>query len=365
MRAVMHAVMIGAIGALALGASACGSGQTAPAASASAKATALSGAVTIDGSSTVLPLSKAMAAAFQQVNGAVQVTAAASGTTAGFKRFCGGEIDIASASRPINAEEGRACGSRKIEYIELPVAFDSLSVVVNARNSFVTCLTVGELKRIWEPAAEGRVKTWRHVRASFPAEPMNLYGPSGEHGTFDYFTFAVVGTERSSRRDYTQRADPATLVSDVANDAQALGYFGYGYYQAHNQANSQPQNPANKGGLKLVAIDNGQGCVAPGPETVADHSYQPLSRPMFLYVSRAAAARPEAKAFARFYVDPDNAHFVREAGAVPLPTVTLLFAGRRLEKETTGSIFQGRGSVVGVTAEQFQDDEKVKNALVR
>jgi phosphate transport system substrate-binding protein len=353
MRAVMHAVMIGAIGALALGASACGSGQTAPAASASAKATALSGAVTIDGSSTVLPLSKAMAAAFQQVNGAVQVTAAASGTTAGFKRFCGGEIDIASASRPINTGEQQACGSRKVEYIELPVAFDSLSVVVNARNSFVTCLTVAELKRMWEPAAEGRVKTWRDVRASFPAEPLTLYGPGADHGTFDYFTFAIVGTERSSRRDYIQRSDPATLVADIANDANALGYCGYDYFQA------------NKGGLKVVAIDSGQGCVAPGPETVADHSYQPLSRPMLIYVSRAAAGRPEVKAFARFYVDPDNAHFVREAGAVPMPTVTLLFAGRRLEKETTGSIFQGRGSVVGVTAEQFQDEDKVKNALVR
>jgi phosphate transport system substrate-binding protein len=352
----MRAPIIVAIAALGLSASACGSGQPAPAASASGTATTLSGAVTIDGSSTVLPLSKAMAAAFQQANGSVQVTPAASGTTAGFKRFCGGEIDIASASRPINAEEERACGGRKIEYIELPVAFDSLSVVVNSRNSFVTCLTVGELKRIWEPAAEGRVKTWRDVRASFPAEPLNLYGPTAEHGTFDYFTFAIVGTERSSRRDYTQRPNPATLAGDVANDVQALGYCGFDYYQARNQAN---------GGLKVVAIDNGQGCVLPGPETVADYRYQPLSRPMFLYVSRAAAARPEVKAFARFYVDPDNAHFAREVGAVPLPTVTLLFAGRRLEKETTGSIFQGRGSVVGVTAEQFQDEEKVKNALVR
>jgi phosphate transport system substrate-binding protein len=283
----------------------------------------------------------------------VQVSAQSSGTGGGFRKFCAGEIDFTGASRPINAAESQACQANHIEFIELPIAFDSLSVVVSAKNTFVGCLKVDELRRVWEPAAEGKLTRWNQIRSDFPDQPLALFGPGKDSGTFDYFTLAVVGVESSSRSDYTKSEDDTVLVNGVAADPNALGYFGYAYYLA------------NRDKLKVVAVDNGEGCVVPGPQTVADNSYQPLSRPMFVYVSRSAAARPEARAFARFCVDPDNAHFVRDVGYVPLPAVTLLAAARRLDKGVTGSIFGGRGSVLGVTVDTFQDEDRIQNALVQ
>jgi phosphate transport system substrate-binding protein len=206
---------------------------------------------------------------------------------------------------------------------------------------------------MWEPASEGKVTRWNQIRASFPDQPLTLFGHGREHGTFDYFTLAVVGVEKSSRNDYTKNEDDAVLVDGIAADPNALGYFGFAYYLA------------NKDKLKLVAVDNGHGCVVPSAQTVADDSYQPLSRPIFVYVSASAAARPEAKAFARFYVDPDNARYVRDVGYVPLPPATLLAAGRRLDAGVAGSIFGGRGSVLGVTAQTFEDEDHIKNALVQ
>jgi phosphate transport system substrate-binding protein len=314
---------------------------------------ALAGSVTMNGSATVLPVSKMMAAGFQKANPGVRVSAESSGTGGGFRKFCAGQIDITGASRPINAAESQACQANHIEFIELPIAFDSLSVVVNARNTFVNCLKVDELKRMWEPAAEGKVTRWNQVRSNFPDQSLALFGPGKDSGTFDYFSLAVVGEESSSRGDYTKSEDDTVLVNGVAADPNALGYFGYAYYLA------------NRDTLKVVAIDNGHGCVVPSPQTVADNSYEPLSRPMFVYISKSAAARPEAKAFARFCVDPEHASYVRDVGYVPLPTVTLLAAVRRLDKGTTGSIFGGRGSVLGVTAETFQDEDRIQNALVQ
>jgi phosphate transport system substrate-binding protein len=276
-----------------------------------------------------------------------------SGTGGGFKKFCAGQIDMNGASRPITAHEMKECQANHVAFIELPFAFDSLSVVVNARNPFVECLTVGELKRMWEPGAEGTVTRWNQVRSTFPDQPLSLFGPGRESGTFDYFTLAIVGTESSSREDYTKSEDDAVLVNRVAADLNALGYFGYANYAA------------NKATLKLVSIDNGSGCVGPSMETVAENRYQPLARPIFVYVSEAAARRPEARALARFYVAPENARFALDVGYLPLPTVTLLGVGRRLDKGLTGSAFNGRGSVIGVTADTFQDEDKVKNALVR
>ena len=313
----------------------------------------LAGSVTMDGSATVLPVSRKMADAFQQRNPGVRVAAQSSGTGGGFRKFCAGEVDVTGASRPINAAESQACRANHVEFIELPIAFDSLSVVVNAKNMFAACLKVDELKRVWEPPAEGKLTRWNQIRSDFPDRPLALFGPGKDSGTFDYFTLAVVGVESSSRSDYTKSEDDTVLVHGVAADPDALGYFGYAYYLA------------NRDTLKLVAIDNGQGCVVPGPQTVADNSYQPLSRPMFVYVSRAAAARPEAKAFARFCVDPENARYVRDVGYVPLPAVTLLAAARRLDNGVTGSIFGGRGSVLGVTADTFQDEDRIQNALVQ
>jgi len=317
----------------------------------------LSGRVTIDGSATVLPLAKAMTEAFRADNPGVQFAVEFSGTGGGFEKFCAGQIDIADASRPINAAESEQCKARDIEYIEVPIAFDSLSVVVNAKNSFADCLTLQELKAIWEPAAEGKIKQWKQVRASFPAQPLALFGPGTASGTFDYFTLAIVGTQSSSRSDYTKSEDDTVIERGVAAEPNSLGYFGYAYYQAH------------KDELKLVAVDSGHGCVLPSAQSVADGTYQPLSRPLFLYVSGAAAARPEVKAFIRFNLAPDSTHYVTNVGYVPLPAAALVTQASRFDKGVTGSALGGHGSVTGVTLNAFDEDEKerdrVRAALVQ
>lgn len=314
---------------------------------------ALSGAVTVDGSRTVLPISTALAEDFRKQSPNVRVAVNGSDTGPGFERLCRGEIEISDASRPINAAEIEACKSHGIEVVELPIAFDSLTVVVNKANTFADCLTVAELKTLWEPAAEATITRWNQVRSSFPGQPVALFGPGAGSGTYDYFTLAVVGANSSSRKDYHAGADLAAAVDGVAGDKNALGFFGFSYYAA------------NRDRLKALAIDAGNGCVAPSPETVADATYQPLSRPLFIYVSKAALSRPEVRAFADSYVDPDAIRLVRDAGYVPLPPAILLSVGRRLDDETTGSVFGGRGSVLGITAATFQDDDRIKNALVR
>jgi phosphate transport system substrate-binding protein len=233
------------------------------------------------------------------------------------------------------------------------MAFDSLSVVVNAKNSFVDCLTVAELKKIWEPAAEGRVTRWSDVRPGFPAQGFRLVGPGSASGTFDYFTLAVVGEQGRSRGDYTKSDDDTALAEAVMRDPSALGYFGYALYQAHSNR------------LKVVAIDGGEGCVAPSVATVAEESYRPLARPVFLYASTQAVARPEVAAFARFALSSDHTIVIQAAGYIPLPVVASLVAAKHLASNRTGSIFGGRGAVLGVAAETFTDEERVKNALVR
>ena len=338
----------------ACNASGAADGPTDAAASTTALATSpLSGAITIDGSSTVQPVSTVIADAFGQAHPAVRMSVHESGTGGGFRKFCAGEIDIVGASRPINAAEIAQCESAGVELIELPFGFDSLAVVANPANAFATCLTVDELTKMWAPAAEGKVTSWHQVRASFPAQPLVLFGPGTASGTFDYFTLAVVGTQSSSRKDYTQSEDDMVLVDGVAANPNALAYFGYAYYAA------------NKDKLKLVSVDGGKGCVAPSAEAVADGTYRPLSRPLFIYASRKSMLRPEAKAFAEFYVAPENARHVEGVGYVALPPATLLSVARRLDQNVTGSIFGGQGSVLGVTAETFQDDDKLKSALVR
>lgn len=336
------------LASLALGVTACGNNQTAdttptfPDAVAQARGAGtaassnLSGEVKVDGSSTVFPVSRVMAAEFQKTNPGVQVAVGVSGTGGGFKKFCAGETDITGASRPINASELELCQKNNIEYVELPIAFDSLSVVVNPQNNFVECLTVNELKKIWEPGAQGKVTNWNQVRADFPSQPLQLYGPGTESGTYDYFTLAVVGEEGKSRSDYTKSEDDNVLVEGVSSGQGGLGYFGYAYYLA------------NRDKLKPVAIDSGYGCVQPSPETVADSSYQPLSRPVFIYAKKSAATRPEVKAFTNFYLAPENAKLVIQVGYVPLPNITLRAANSRFNKGRTGTAFEGRGSVIGV-----------------
>jgi phosphate transport system substrate-binding protein len=311
------------------------------------------GAITLDGSNTVYPVSRAMAEEFQRLEPGAQVSVGVSGTGGGFEKFCSGNLDIADASRPINARESESCKAHGVEYMELPIGFDSLSVVVSARNTFVDCLSVNELKAMWEPAADGQMLSWSQVRPSFPAVPLNLYGKGKESGTFDYFTLAIVGAESSSRGDYTQTEDDAAIARMVGQDPNALGYFGYAKYLA------------DEAELKPVAIDAGKGCVQPSPVTVSNGTYQPLSRPIFIYVSRASAAKPAVAAFARFYLDPNNAGILQKVGYVPLPPVSQLAASARLDRHILGSALGGHGSVVGVALDSFRDEERVANALVQ
>jgi phosphate transport system substrate-binding protein len=334
---------------LSLGGTLVGCGKTnAPADSDSG---VLSGHVTIDGSATVLPLSKAMAAAFRRSNPAVQFDVEFSGTGGGFKKFCSGGVDIEDASRPIRSDEVEACKAQHIGYIELPVAFDSLSVVVNPKNTFVDCLTAKELKAIWEPAAEGKMTQWNQVRAGFPAQPLKLFGPGKASGTFDYFTFAIVGTEGSSRSDYTKSEDDTVIEQGVEAEPNALGYFGYAYYQASKEQ------------LKLVAVDNGQGCVRPSAQAVADGTYQPLTRPLFIYVNLSAAARPEVKAFTHFYLAPGSRQIVSDIGNMPLPAAALVTQAARFDQGVTGSALGGHGSVTGVQLDAFDQMEKERDRV--
>ncbi|HUF50046.1 MAG TPA: PstS family phosphate ABC transporter substrate-binding protein [Longimicrobiales bacterium] len=263
----------------------------------------LSGSIETDGSSTVYPITEAVAEEFAAAQPGVRVTVAYSGTGGGFKRFCSGETAISNASRPIKDSEAELCQQNNVEYLELGVATDGLAVVVNPQNSAVTCLTVAELKKIWEPGS--RVTNWSEVRAGLPNETFKLYGPGTNSGTFDYFTEVIVGEAGSSRADYTASEDDNVLVQGVEGDRNALGYFGYAYYIENAQR------------LKALAVDGGNGCVAPTPETVMGGTYAPLSRPLFIYVNRTALQRPEVAAFVRFYME-NAATLVPEVGYVPL-----------------------------------------------
>jgi len=253
------------------------------------EAPALSGTVKVDGSSTVFPITEAAAEEFQNQNPGVQVTVGVSGTGGGFKKFQVGEIDIADASRPIKDAEAEEAKKNNIDFIEIPVAYDGLSVVVNKENTWVDKLTVDELKKIWEP--ESKVKLWSDVRPEWPQEEIKLYGPGTESGTFEYFTEAVVGEAKKSRADYTQSEDDNVLVQGISGDKNSLGYFGFAYYEEN----------ADK--LKLVPIDSGDGkAVTPSIETIKDGSYKPLSRPLLIYVSKPSLQKPEVKAFVEFYL---------------------------------------------------------------
>ncbi|PLZ96785.1 phosphate-binding protein [Fischerella thermalis CCMEE 5198] len=320
-------------------------GNATPAANTAAGSN-LSGKVTVDGSSTVFPISEAMAEEFQKANPGVQVTVGNSGTGGGFKKFCNNETDISNASRPIKPEEVELCKKNNVEYIELPVAFDGLSVVVNPQNNFVKCLTVAELKKMWEPAAQGKVTSWRQIRPDFPDQRLGLYGAGTDSGTYDFFTKAIVGAEGKSRGDYTASEDDNTLVQGVSSDTNGIGFFGLAYYEN------------NKEKLKLVAIDNGKGCVLPSAETVADGTYQPLSRPEFIYVKKSAATRPEVKAFVDFHLAEANQKLVKEVGYVPLPQDILSEVQARFKNGKVGSVFEGQGSTVGVTLKDLLKKEK-------
>lgn len=266
----------------------------------------VAGTVTIDGSSTVFPVSEAMAEEFQLANPDVRITVGASGTGGGFEKFCGGETQVSGASRPIKPEELANCTEAGIEVIEVPVATDALSVVVNPENDWAVCLTLDELNTIWGPESEGTIDNWNQVNPDFPDAPLVLYGPGTDSGTFDYFTETVNGEEGDSRADYTASEDDNVLVQGVEGDVNALGYFGYAYYFE------------NQDRMQSVEVDGGNGCVAPSEDTVLAGEYAPLSRPLFMYYSKGAYDEdPAVKAFIDFVVDPANKELVAATGYVP------------------------------------------------
>ncbi|MBL8318720.1 MAG: PstS family phosphate ABC transporter substrate-binding protein [Burkholderiaceae bacterium] len=296
--------------------------------------------VKIDGSSTVYPVTEGVAEDFQKLKkGAVKVTVGISGTGGGFKKFCRGETDISNASRPILEKEMADCRAAGIEYFELPVAFDALTVVMNPKNTFLKQITVEELKKIWEPSAQGKITRWNQVNAAWPDAPIKLFGAGSDSGTFDYFTEAVTGKAKSSRGDYTASEDDNVLVQGVSQDVNAIGYFGYAYY-AENQAK-----------LKSVPVVEkaGKPAVAPSEKTVLDGSYQPLSRPIFIYVNTKSLAKPEVKEFVDFYMK-EGARLAKEVKYVPLPAKAYQMNQEHLAKGKKGTVFGGVAEV-GVTIE--------------
>ncbi|MFN3891647.1 MAG: PstS family phosphate ABC transporter substrate-binding protein [Beijerinckiaceae bacterium] len=299
------------------------------------------GAVAVDGSSTVFPISEAYAEEFQKKTG-TRVVVGLSGTGGGFAKFCRGETDITGASRPISASEMKLCETNKVEFIELPVAMDALANVVHPNNTWAACLSVAELKTMWEPAAQGKITNWNQVNPSFPNRPLRLFGAGTDSGTYDYFTLAINGKEHSSRGDFTATEDDNVTINGVAGDINAIGFLGLAYYVE------------NKNKIKSVAIRQPDGkCVSPSVEAAADASYQPLARPLFMYVKKASLDRPEVMAYAKFMMTKENGTtLVREVGYVPLPPQAFELGQAKVEARRTGSFFGG-ASKIGVKIEDL------------
>jgi phosphate transport system substrate-binding protein len=302
----------------------------------------LSGSIAIDGSSTVFPITEAVAEEFGKVQPSVKVTVGISGTGGGFKKFCVGETDISDASRPIKKEEHETAGKNSVNYIELPVAYDGIAVVVNPKNTWCDKLTVAELKKIWEPGS--KVKNWSDVRSGFPAKPIKLYGPGTDSGTFDYFTEAINGKSKECRPDFTASEDDNVLVQGVAGDQYAMGYFGLAYYEE------------NMGKLKVVPVDSGKGAITPSAKTVMSGTYSPLSRPLFIYISTKAAKRTEVDEFVKFYLKSAKA-LSKEVGYVPLPPEAYKLVTAHYTARKTGSVFMGKDTI-GVTIAELLKAEK-------
>jgi phosphate transport system substrate-binding protein len=298
--------------------------------------------IEIDGSSTVYPITKLMASKFDDSeDNDVEIKVDTSDTTGGFKKFCEGKTDISNASRPIIKEEMAVCNRNKVSYIELPIAFDALAVVVNPKNDWAKDITIAELQKIWEPAAEGKIIKWNQVRSTWPDKPLNLYGPDKNSGTFDYFTEATVGKPKASRNDYIQSEDDNLLVQGVSQDPNALGYFGVGYYQA------------NTNQVKAVAIDNGKGSALPSLQAVEATQHQPLSRPLFIYVNfKSAQTKPKVKEFIDFYLT-NAPTFVSQVGYIPLSAEVYHLNSVKFQQGELGTVFNGETRVNLTLAEML------------
>jgi phosphate transport system substrate-binding protein len=288
--------------------------------------------VTLDGSSTVFPLAEAVSQEFMKANKGTTINVAFSGTGTGLVKFCRGQLDIANASRPINVEEQKVCESSHVSFVELPVAHDAVTVVVNRKNTWASTITVPELRRLWDAAAEKKVTTWKQVRAEWPDREIRLFGPGSESGTFDYFTDAINDRAGVSRMDYTSSADDEVIVKGVADDERALGYVGHAYFERHRQQ------------LKALAVDDlddrvGRGAIEPTSENVARGIYRPLARPLFIYVNAQRIERPEVKMFARFFVRKAR-EVAGDVGSVPMMGMAYTLAEARLEKMATGTMFK-------------------------
>jgi phosphate transport system substrate-binding protein len=291
--------------------------------------------VKVDGSSTVYPITEGVAEDFQKLKkNAIKVTVGISGTGGGFKKFCRGETDVQNASRPILEKEMVDCRAAGIEYIELPVAFDALTVVMNPRNSFLKAITVAELKKMWEPAAQGKIMRWNQVNPAWPDAAIKLFGAGADSGTFDYFTEAINGKSKSSRGDFTASEDDNVLVQGVAQDVNAIGYFGYAYY-AENMSR-----------LKAVPIieKDGKPAVSPSEASVLDGTYQPLSRPIFIYVNAKSLAKPEVREFAEYYMKM-AAKIAKEVKYVPLPAKAYTVGLEHIAKGKKGTVMGGKNEV--------------------
>ncbi len=301
--------------------------------------------VKIDGSSTVYPITEAVAEEFQKAHRDIRITVGVSGTGGGFKKFYGGETDISDASRPIKKKEEVKAKEKGIEFIEIPVAYDGLAVVINPKNDWCTSMTANELKILWQPKAQGTIMKWSDIRKGWPDKEIHLFGPGVDSGTFDYFTKAIVGKSQSSRGDFTASEDDNVLVQGIATDKYALGFFGFAYYHE------------NKSRLKLVAIDdekdgNGKGPIKPSIETVKDSTYQPLSRPIFIYIRKDSLdKKPEVRKFAEFYMK-NASILVKEVGYIPLPAKAYELGLKRIKNRITGSVFSG-GATIGVSIESL------------
>ena len=324
----------------------CGGGPTT-----SSESGALSGPVTLDGSSTVFPISEAVAEEFGKANRGVNVTVGSSGTGGGFQKFCRGETDINDASRPVRPAEMKACQASGINFIELPVAYDGIAIVVNPKATWINDITTDELKTLWAPEAQGKVMRWSQVRAGWPDREIHLFGAGVDSGTYDYFTEAIGGKEGASRGDFTSSEDDNVLVQGISGDELAFGFLPFAYYIENQQR------------LKLVPVDNkkpddGAGAIAPSLETIANGTYQPLARPVFIYVAEKSLAKPQVAAFVDFYLSQGGA-LAQEVGYVQLPQPVSQLVSGRYKARKMGSMFT-EGSQVGVTLEHMLSKDGAK-----
>ncbi|SOD19087.1 PstS family phosphate ABC transporter substrate-binding protein [Nitrosomonas ureae] len=302
--------------------------------------------VKIDGSSTVFPITEAVAEDFQIAKrGAIRVTVGISGTGGGFKKFCRNEIDIVNASRPITELEMEACKKEGVQFVEMPIAFDALTVVVNPKNTWSKTITIEELQKIWEPSAQGKITSWNQINPAWPDKKIKLYGPGADSGTFEYFTEAIVGKAKSSRGDFTASEDDNVLVQGVASDLYALGFFGFAYYIENSKK------------INAVAIDSGDGGVLPSAATVENNSYKPLSRPIFIYVNAKSTEKPAVNEFINFYMQ-NATELVTEVKYFPLSKEVYDLNLEHLNKKKVGTVFKGTGTNI-----KLEDILKLESSL--